>query len=274
MGDTPLHAWCWEQSVECQHGRHHAEGLGTHGYATSGNGDFAVLPGFAGFGLSFHLGYGYGGHGLGVGAEGGYPYYGGPGYPHGGYFYPGPMFAGEGLFGPYTGPPSYPEATFAPYSAAAATTGSASGGAPFDPFSTPSPDGALPPSSAVPSTTAPVPTVPANARLGIQDESFVDPAGVQGLKLTSVAPTSPADKAGLQAGDVIRSVNGFRTEVPGNLVWIIAHEAPDNLLSMTVRKIGDGKEHSISVRLTSVSENTSRPSYLPPVGSGPPPSSR
>lgn len=38
--------------------------------------------GFQGFGLSYHLGHGYGGDGWGVGACGGYPAYGGPGYPH------------------------------------------------------------------------------------------------------------------------------------------------------------------------------------------------
>ena len=41
-----------------------------------------ALPRLPGFGLSFHLGYGYGGRGLGVGGEGGYPFYSGPGYPH------------------------------------------------------------------------------------------------------------------------------------------------------------------------------------------------
>jgi hypothetical protein len=39
-------------------------------------------PGYQGFGLNFHPGYGYGGAALGVGPEGGYPFYGGPGYPH------------------------------------------------------------------------------------------------------------------------------------------------------------------------------------------------
>ena len=50
---------------------------GTLGYGAPG-----LYPGFQGFGLGYHLGYGYGGDALGVGAEGGYPFYGGPGYPH------------------------------------------------------------------------------------------------------------------------------------------------------------------------------------------------
>jgi hypothetical protein len=54
-----------------------ASGVGTLGYGPPGN-----FPGFNGFGLGYHPGYGYGGDALGVGAEGGYPHYGGPGYPH------------------------------------------------------------------------------------------------------------------------------------------------------------------------------------------------
>ena len=53
------------------------QGCGTLGYGPPG-----FYPGFQGFGLGYHLGYGYGGDALGVGADGGYPFYGGPGYPH------------------------------------------------------------------------------------------------------------------------------------------------------------------------------------------------
>lgn len=52
-------------------------GVGTLGYGPPG-----LSPGFQGFGLGYHLGYGYGGQALGPGAFGGYPYYSGPGYPH------------------------------------------------------------------------------------------------------------------------------------------------------------------------------------------------
>ena len=56
---------------------HKPKTAGTLGYGAPG-----LYPGFQGFGLGFHLGYGYGGDALGPGADGGYPYYGGPGYPH------------------------------------------------------------------------------------------------------------------------------------------------------------------------------------------------
>jgi hypothetical protein len=76
---------------------HHAPGAGTLGYGPPG-----VYPGFQGFGLGYHLGYGYGGRGLGPGAFGGYPFYGGPGYPH-----PWPRLRRIGGINPfphYTGP--------------------------------------------------------------------------------------------------------------------------------------------------------------------------
>jgi hypothetical protein len=58
------------------HGHHGTKGVGTLGYGPPG-----LHPGFQGFGLGYHPGYGYGGNALGIGAEGGYPLYGGPGYP-------------------------------------------------------------------------------------------------------------------------------------------------------------------------------------------------
>jgi hypothetical protein len=84
-GDAAVHAWINEQSVVFRDRNHRAMGYGTLGYGGAG-----LYPGFYGFGLSFHLGYGYGGWGLGVGAGGGYPNYGGPGYPHCGSLYDGP----------------------------------------------------------------------------------------------------------------------------------------------------------------------------------------
>lgn len=71
-----------------------------HGRAAAGHGS----PGFQGFGLGYHLGYGYGGDALGVEAFGGYPFYGGPGYPH-----PAPRLRRMGGINPfaYYGGPGY-----------------------------------------------------------------------------------------------------------------------------------------------------------------------
>ena len=74
--------------------------LGTLGYGPPG-----LQPGFQGFGLGYHLGYGYGGDALGVGADGGYPFYGGPGYPH---CAPQLRRIGGMVPFPYFGGPGYP----------------------------------------------------------------------------------------------------------------------------------------------------------------------
>jgi hypothetical protein len=63
----------------------HLEGRFKHnnlGYGTLGWAEYGVYPGLYGFSLRWHRGYGYGRYALGVGADGGYPFYGGPGYPH------------------------------------------------------------------------------------------------------------------------------------------------------------------------------------------------
>ncbi len=152
--------------------RHWNLSSGPLGWAPPG-----MYPGLNGFSLRWHKGYGYGRYALGVGANGGYPFYGGPGYPHeppplrrfgparpiayyGGAGFPGcgynfyqgvgPLvvnkpvvsigepddfgYVGENGetgpgrdFGGFTGAYPYPETYFAPYTSAAATTGSASG---------------------------------------------------------------------------------------------------------------------------------------------------
>ena len=58
-----------------------------------------------GFPLKYHSVYGYGGRGLGVGVFGGYPFYGGPGYP---FLEPNlNRFAKNTPF-PFNGGPGYP----------------------------------------------------------------------------------------------------------------------------------------------------------------------
>jgi hypothetical protein len=157
-------------------------GFDGRGCGTLGYGGACPYPGFLGFGLSYHLGYGYGGNGLGVGNHGGYPYYGGRGYPHGEprlqrfgkisrlAYYGGPGYPHDGQsnyfqgvgplvvdqpvvtvgsdprdlshvsgFGPFTGTLPYPETFFAPYSAAAAATGSSTGASSSEPSPTATP---------------------------------------------------------------------------------------------------------------------------------------
>ena len=106
-----------------RHGGHRKPGCRPAGHAAD--------PGFQGFGLSCHLGYGYGGRAFGVGPFGGYPGYGGPGYPCLGAPYdptatgplrpnPSVVTSGDGPdvgyigdYGLFTGAPPYPD-TIAP----------------------------------------------------------------------------------------------------------------------------------------------------------------
>ena len=110
--------------------------------------------------------------------------------------------------------------------------------------------------------------------LGIEPEPVIDADGVQGLKVADVFPGSAAEKAGLHAGDVIHSINGYLTAKRDDLAWIMANAAPDGVVKMSVRTASDGKVHTITAQLAVEPGKTSRPSSLPPVGNGPPPASR
>ncbi len=236
-------------------------------------------PGYQGFGLRYHLGYGYGGDAIGTGPNGGYPFYGGPGYIH-----PGPQLrrfcpeqpfaylAGPGaptpacpnVFGPvgplavrgevarerdtpnvgfggYTGSMPYPETLFAPFASAPSPDDAAPGGDPADTAPPRDGDPFVPPAPREPIKP------PAPARdLGIDEEAST---GDRGVKVSRVHPGTAAEQAGLKVGDVIRSINGYATAERGNLAWIVANAAPDNVLTMSVRTASDGKDRTMTARL-------------------------
>lgn len=92
-------------------------------------------------------------------------------------------------------------------------------------------------------------TAPVQQRLlGIDEDPVVVGDGVKAMKVAKVYPGTAAEKAGLQAGDVIRSVNGYLTEQRGNLAWIIAR-TPGNELKLTVQAAKDGQSHQITAIL-------------------------
>jgi hypothetical protein len=234
--------------------------------------------GFQGFGLGYHLGYGFGGkelgfgHGpyaMGVGAEGGYPNYGGPGYPHPAPFlsrklpivpfchfagpgYPtpeNPNFFGDpagplvtdqpvitfendpslpmqpGGYGSFDGTLPYPESTFAPFTTMIGEYGMGSGS-----------------SSA---NSAP----PASTALGMVFEPFTETGRTPGMKITNVAASGVAEKAGLQVGDILVSMNGYVTQKLTDPEWIILNASPDKVLKMMVRSASDAKERQLTARL-------------------------
>ncbi len=240
---------------------------GTLGYGPPG-----LHPGFYGFGLAYHPGYGYGGNGLGVGTQGGYPCYGGPGYPFKyGYprFTPTPFYEGIGQlyydppvvlsdlidagdFGPYTGASAYAY-THPTYTAEAAATGS------FVPDVYSLPDtGATNanPEATFSNRSANIPNVspPGDTRVLAQERYLgmdIEPAtndGRKGMKIVNVIPGSTAARAGLQPGDIIYAANGHVTQERGHLNWIITNATTDNILKLIVRK-ADGQEQTITIEM-------------------------
>ena len=107
--------------------------------------------------------------------------------------------------------------------------------------------------------------------LGIDEEPVVGPDGVRGVKASNVSPESTAEKAGLQRGDLILSVNGYLTQRRGDLAWIAANASPDKVLKMNVRKASDGKVHTVKIQLPAEPVGTSRPDSVPRVRNAPSP---
>jgi membrane-associated protease RseP (regulator of RpoE activity) len=85
--------------------------------------------------------------------------------------------------------------------------------------------------------------------LGIDEEPVVVAGGVKAMKVGKVYPGTAAERAGLKAGDVIRSVNGYLTEQRGNLAWVIANAAPDNQLKISVQAETDGQTRLITATI-------------------------
>lgn len=80
-----------------------------------------------------------------------------------------------------------------------------------------------------------------------------------GALLTAVAPDSPADKAGLRAGDIIVAVDDERITLATDLADIIRQYAPGDQVRITYRR--DGKETTVRVTLGQHPDDPKRP-YL------------
>ncbi|APW63690.1 PDZ domain-containing protein [Paludisphaera borealis] len=243
-------------------------GLGFHpGYGYGGSG----------LGVGAHGGYPYyGGPGYPhgeprlrrFGPATPFPYYGGPGDscygPTHRYEATGPLVVDRPVarvddpyeqdFGSYSGAIPYPETVFATYASAAAATGSSAGGVGSPSPTTGSgyePETLLdrPSTSTSPNGDGAGGTLIQAAELGFEQEPIIEAGGVHVMKVTNVHPGTEAQKAGLNVGDLIHSINGYHTDQPGNLPWITANAAPDRVLKMIVRAAGDGKERTVSIQL-------------------------
>jgi hypothetical protein len=192
---------------------------GTSAFAQGGGGLFGGLfRGRASMGANSGPGYyPYYGANSGYGANPGYNIYGN----YGVYGYPGSQI--EGGYGNAGYDPGY-------------------GGYPYyDGYGITNPN-----RSAVPAVGSP----PVQRRLlGIDEEPVVVAGGIKAMKVGKVYPGTAAERAGLKAGDVIRSVNGYLTEQRGNLAWVIANAAPDNQLKISVEVGKDGQTRLITATI-------------------------
>lgn len=192
---------------------------GTSAFAQGGGGLFGGLfRGRAGAGGNGSLGYyPYYGAGSGYNVNPGYNIYGN----YGVYGYPGSQI--EGGYGNAGYDPGY-------------------GGYPYyDGYGITNPNRSVAPAAGSP--------LPQRRLLGIDEEPVVLAGGAKAMKVGKVYPDTAAQRAGLQVGDVIRSVNGYLTEQRGNLAWIIANAAPDHQLKISVEAAKNGQTRLITATL-------------------------
>jgi PDZ domain len=207
-----------------------------------------------------HSGGGYHGGGYrggGYGGQGGYRHYPVQGYSSGysGFYFPGFYLGGYGYGNGYdygNGYSNYGYPSTYGYGYTDPNTNYAPG------YVYPPADGtyvypvqnATPPAATVVQPTVPVAvsTGTQGALLGIDEQSVVDALG-QGMRVDRVYPGSPAERAGLQVGDVIHSANGYLTQVHGNLTWIINTQAPNGVLNLSVHRASDDRDATIVAQL-------------------------
>jgi S1-C subfamily serine protease len=70
-----------------------------------------------------------------------------------------------------------------------------------------------------------------------------------GVLVARVAPDSPAAKAGMKERDLITAVEGVRVGSPRSVAEAVAAHAPGDSLTLTVARMPDGKETSLTVTL-------------------------
>ncbi len=233
-----LAAWVFAGSSALAKG-----GGGGGGHGGGGHGGGGHSGGHSGGG--YHGGGYHGGGYHGGGYHGGYTrhYYPGGG-SHGGYsgfYFPGLYLGGYGYgygysnsYYPYGYGYGYsdPSYTYQPSDVYPGTTGN---------------NYYVEPNASASSTVV-QPPGPQGAMLGIDEAAVVDATG-SGMRVEKVYAGSAAERAGLQVGDVIRSANGYLTQVHGNLTWIINNQAANGVLNLVVHRAADGRDVTVVAQL-------------------------
>ena len=78
----------------------------------------------------------------------------------------------------------------------------------------------------------------------------------EGALIAGVEPGSPADQAGLKAGDVVRAVDGQRIVASGDLPAVIGQSAPGSTVRLDLWR--DGKPQSVTARLGDAAARTAK----------------
>jgi serine protease Do len=102
-----------------------------------------------------------------------------------------------------------------------------------------------------------------HARLGVASFNLDRP---EGALVSSVEKGSPADKAGLQAGDVIRGVNGQPIVASGDLPAIISGSAPGDSVKLDVWRKGGRVQ--LSARLGNAADKVAQAVEAPEATGG------
>jgi putative serine protease PepD len=95
------------------------------------------------------------------------------------------------------------------------------------------------------------------AYLGVQTSSPDPGSGGTGAQVASTVPGGPADRAGLQVGDVITSVGGKRVTDPTQLSTLISAKSPGDQVAVVVKR--GGVSRTIQVTLGTRPASTSTP---------------
>ena len=76
--------------------------------------------------------------------------------------------------------------------------------------------------------------------------------GNRSLRIDRIVPGSPADRAGIQPGDVIRGISGFRVRRRGDFDRILSQARAGQTVHLILAR--EGKDTSLAVRLAPVAE--------------------